>query len=376
MARSVIVDESIECAGLGSGEVSELLLAIATGEYRTVSASADRLQFSRSFRPLWSVILGIVLLPLVVGIFILMIRSTENWTATIEADHRTVRLRLHGQILPQSLLQLRSVMAEPSSRLVQQINRGLVSDPVVTPVVPNVATAPGGASLPPPPPSLPPPPLPPVLPTPMPAIEVVTPQHHAQIVDSTHTGKDLQETSTRDRAANETGAPEPVASAAFAETIDLSDTKAFPLDDDGRTVLRSELTQLRTSNETNTSQQTGQSLGFSVEFNTGQTVTVDGLVLVGRNPQPRPGDTEPTLVALDTHSQSISKTHLALEVLSGQLYVTDRGSTNGTEIAVDGGNSTKIAPEQPVRLERGSSVNFGDCSFNVNVDDRTKADLR
>ena len=72
----------------------------------------------------------------------------------------------------------------------------------------------------------------------------------------------------------------------------------------------------------------GRTGGFG--WTTDVTIGVDGLVLLGRNPQPRVGEEDATLIKVLDESRTVSKSHLAVGVDAGGLYVMDRGSTNGT----------------------------------------------
>ena len=44
----------------------------------------------------------------------------------------------------------------------------------------------------------------------------------------------------------------------------------------------------------------------------GRRITVDGLVLLGRNPQPQPGEEDAQLIKLADETRTVSKSHLAI----------------------------------------------------------------
>ena len=70
---------------------------------------------------------------------------------------------------------------------------------------------------------------------------------------------------------------------------------------------------------------------WRVTFDTGETFVVEGLALVGRRPEPRPGEPVRHLVPLPSEDMSLSKTHAQFQVApDGALVVMDRGSTNGS----------------------------------------------
>lgn len=104
--------------------------------------------------------------------------------------------------------------------------------------------------------------------------------------------------------------------------------------------------------------------GWQLRLDDGRMVTVDGLVLIGRSPQPRDGE-QAQLVQAGVESRMVSKTHLAVGLDHRGLYVMDRGSTNGTAIANAGGQFEPCAPGDPVRVREGQIVSFGDRYLEV-----------
>jgi uncharacterized RDD family membrane protein YckC len=100
----------------------------------------------------------------------------------------------------------------------------------------------------------------------------------------------------------------------------------------------------------------------------GREVAVRGLVLLGRNPQPRPGEETAELVKLADETRTVSKSHLALDLDDEGLFVVDRGSTNGSTVTTTDGVTTPCAPEQPVHVSEGSVVSMGDHWLTVRQD--------
>lgn len=92
----------------------------------------------------------------------------------------------------------------------------------------------------------------------------------------------------------------------------------------------------------------------------GREVPVRGLVLLGRNPQPRPGEEGAELVKLTDQSRTVSKSHLALDVDDTGLFVVDRGSTNGSTVTTPDGRVSRCAPGEVVHVAEGSVVSMGD----------------
>ena len=101
-------------------------------------------------------------------------------------------------------------------------------------------------------------------------------------------------------------------------------------------------------------------------FDTGERVAVDGMVLVGRRPAGRPGESVRHLVALPSPDMSLSKTHAQVGVAGddGALVVMDRGSTNGSVLTRQG-VSRPLSGGKPTTLLDGDVVRFGDRSMEV-----------
>jgi len=82
-------------------------------------------------------------------------------------------------------------------------------------------------------------------------------------------------------------------------------------------------------------------------------------LLVGRNPQPKPGETVEVLFAVRDPQRQISKTHARIDVADdGTITVTDRGSTNGTDINFHA--SSRLAePGRAVVVPIGAILGIG-----------------
>lgn len=102
-------------------------------------------------------------------------------------------------------------------------------------------------------------------------------------------------------------------------------------------------------------------------FDTGQRVTLPSPVAVnlGRNPTPTAeGD---RLVAVDDPDSTVSKTHARFEHSRGATWITDGGSTNGTEVLSADGGAVPLAPGVRTLLEEGDRVRLGRRVFTVSV---------
>lgn len=100
-----------------------------------------------------------------------------------------------------------------------------------------------------------------------------------------------------------------------------------------------------------------------LRFSDGRSVALRGMTLVGRNPQPEPGEVVTDLVALPDPKRSVSKTHLLVGMDAKGLFVTDRHSTNGTLVTLPDGQQILCAAGQTIRVAPGSVVTFGDFSL-------------
>jgi len=104
---------------------------------------------------------------------------------------------------------------------------------------------------------------------------------------------------------------------------------------------------------------------WRITADSGESLLVEGVVLVGRNPAPRPGEQVAHLVPLRSTDMSISKTHAQFHVApDGALVVTDRGSTNGS-LLVRQGMSRELSAGRPATLLDGDRVGVGDREIRV-----------
>ncbi len=100
-------------------------------------------------------------------------------------------------------------------------------------------------------------------------------------------------------------------------------------------------------------------------WDTGRSVLITGHVLVGREPVADPGESIDQALAVDIDSRGVSKTHLALDVTTGGIAVTDRHSTNGVRLVRSDGTDFRIQSGQPVALRDGDRIEFGGRSLTV-----------
>jgi uncharacterized RDD family membrane protein YckC len=106
---------------------------------------------------------------------------------------------------------------------------------------------------------------------------------------------------------------------------------------------------------------------WQVTFDTGEQFEVRGLTLVGRRPEPRPGEPVKRLVTLPSDDMSLSKTHAQFQVVpDGALVVMDRGSTNGS-ILIRAGVTKRLVGGKPATMRDEDRVRFGDREMTISL---------
>ncbi|MFD2797437.1 RDD family protein [Promicromonospora vindobonensis] len=96
-----------------------------------------------------------------------------------------------------------------------------------------------------------------------------------------------------------------------------------------------------------------------LEVENGERYVVDTKALVGRNPQ-APDTSGWILIKVEDPTRSVSKTHAELGVDTAGLWLTDRGSTNGTVVSAPGLPPRVAEPGARVRVPVGSTIHVGD----------------
>jgi len=104
---------------------------------------------------------------------------------------------------------------------------------------------------------------------------------------------------------------------------------------------------------------------FILQFSTGESSTVQGTGLIGRNPIPEPGEYFDQLVRVVDPSRSVSKTHLEFGQDAGNFWILDRFSGNGTIVREPDAAAIRCQPDKRYRLMRGTRVEIGEQFFIV-----------
>ncbi|WP_394770243.1 zinc ribbon domain-containing protein [Lacisediminihabitans sp.] len=104
---------------------------------------------------------------------------------------------------------------------------------------------------------------------------------------------------------------------------------------------------------------------FVLQFSTGESFTVYGTGLVGRNPKVEPGEYVDQLVRVLDPSRSVSKTHLEFGQDDGSFWIADRFSGNGTIVREPDSAPVRCEPNKRHRIMRGTRVEIGEQFFIV-----------
>jgi RDD family/FHA domain len=99
---------------------------------------------------------------------------------------------------------------------------------------------------------------------------------------------------------------------------------------------------------------------WSILLDDGRRIALEGLVLLGRNPQPNAGEEDAQLIKIADETRTVSKSHLAVGVDANGVYVVDRGSTNGSTVSTTNGMSSRCRAGEMVRVGDGAIVSIGD----------------
>lgn len=102
-----------------------------------------------------------------------------------------------------------------------------------------------------------------------------------------------------------------------------------------------------------------------IRLDDGRDFRLERSVLIGRNPAAGAGESQAQLLAVPDPGRTISKTHLHLLTDGAGVWVTDRNSTNGSAVTTPDGSRTALVPGVPSFVSPGTTVHFGDRTFNV-----------
>lgn len=105
----------------------------------------------------------------------------------------------------------------------------------------------------------------------------------------------------------------------------------------------------------------------TLRFGTGDVARVAGSALIGRRPAAVDGELVDQLVTIDDLTRTVSKTHLLVAWVNGQLWITDRHSGNGSQIRRPVAQRTDLAPGRPYSVRHGDVVHIGGQRFTIDT---------
>ncbi|RKN67431.1 FHA domain-containing protein [Microbacterium sp. CGR2] len=99
-----------------------------------------------------------------------------------------------------------------------------------------------------------------------------------------------------------------------------------------------------------------------VRVSTGQVVTLDRTVIIGRRPRSTraSGANLPHLVAVDSPQQDISRSHLEIRPEADTVVVVDLHTTNGSTLIRPGSDPMRLHPGEQTLVLSGDVVDLGD----------------
>lgn len=97
----------------------------------------------------------------------------------------------------------------------------------------------------------------------------------------------------------------------------------------------------------------------------GQSYTVPAEAVVGRRPQA--SDPTATLIAVESASRALSRTHARIRLVAGAVWVEDLGSANGSRLHTPDGVITPLVPGTPLAAPVGSVLELGEVRIDIAV---------
>lgn len=114
---------------------------------------------------------------------------------------------------------------------------------------------------------------------------------------------------------------------------------------------------------TQTPEQTPRPALGLLRLSTGDVVTLDRGVLIGRAPRAAAdasGARAPHLVRISSPDNEISRNHVEIVLDGWHVLVRDLGSTNGTTVALPGSSPVRVRPGDQQTIEPGTTITLAD----------------
>jgi hypothetical protein len=352
-ATGVAVQQTVVAPGASAADVLDRV-ARAFAEhpqYLGAQVGTDRLQYVRTFRPLWATVTAILTLPLLgVGLLCLFVKRSEACTIVLATSPTGVSVSVVGRLQADVR---DGVLAAVAGRTVPSAvaPEVLRETPVAAEQFPSLEPA-GGSGF----------------------ASASMPEHLTMARVPVAAGGDM---STAMRRAE---APAPPA----ARSTDAggppkhrsADPRGGPNEPTGHTPVPGTLLDEATSARTRapgtgtpappSRPKPAAPLTPRVRFGPGQDLPLDVPIVIGRDPAlpaGYPGDAQ--LCAASDPGRQVSKTHLALFARAGQVFVEDLFSTNGTKVVEPGGRIAEVPPGTALPVPIGARVRFGSLEVEV-----------
>ena len=337
--------ETVEVPGLTPGAAAKAVLSAAASApgYR-VERADDGYLLSHRVRPAWATVTGWATAPLLVGIGILLVRTTRTGRVTVGTTGGMTVLHLRGTFRDALLRGLRA-LSDGSPAPVRAPLPPQILQPLAAPQVPHAPGSPPPQPFGPPPagfhppqqvrPPMPdggaPPPSPPWRPPTGAVVHGGNTPWQPLKPDGTGPGdRDPRPDERQPPPATDVWATSPPIEA----TVRRNPTQPF-------------------------SRPPGAG-PHVVRLDTGERFEVGALDLIGRDPAAVAEETVSRLVKVADEHRSVSKTHLAVGADAAGVWVSDRHSTNGSLVQHANGQVTRCLPGERVYLGPGDVVRFGD----------------
>ncbi|MBX3313685.1 MAG: FHA domain-containing protein [Actinobacteria bacterium] len=99
-----------------------------------------------------------------------------------------------------------------------------------------------------------------------------------------------------------------------------------------------------------------------LRFSNGQVETLDGNLVIGRNPASGlvVNDQPTRPVVIESPDGSLSRTHAVVQIEGWQVQVVDRDSTNNTFVEIPGQPEFQLRPGEPFPIPPATRVRLGD----------------
>jgi len=165
----------------------------------------------------------------------------------------------------------------------------------------------------------------------------------------------------------------PAAAPAAQPATDATDAAAQPPatqpalgDHDGETVSVAQVRALRNAEreryESTDNVPARRPTRGRIVLSTGRIVEIERPVIIGRRPKSTrtSGSDLPTLVAVDSPEQDISRSHVEIRAEGEHVLVTDLDTTNGTVLLRGGQDPVRLHPSEPTMVVTGDVLDLGD----------------